>query len=111
MNRQQCTEVAKIAITSSILTKNIFRSQFRINNPGVPQESNVGLILFLISVNDLPLATPHRCNLFAYDTTLIVEGNKSTYENSLNKALTNIDNWTSNNNLNINLTKMAFSFS
>lgn len=63
--------------------------------------------MFLVYVNGISNATSQRCILFADDTTLLVRANETAdYEININKELTDIKNWTANNNLNINLSNL-----
>lgn len=48
-------------------------------------------------------------HFFADDTTLLVRANDTAdYEININKALTDIKNWTTNNNLNIYWSKISY---
>jgi hypothetical protein len=108
-NREQCTEIYRVAIQGKNLVRENYRSQYRVNQSGVPQGSNLGPLLFLLYINDLPQATSQKCLLFADDTTLIVkETVKNMYESDINKALADVSTWTDHNNLNINIDKTSF---
>ena len=77
---------------------------------GVPQGSNLGPILFLLYINDLPncLETT-KANLFADDTNLTCEG-FSLYEIEikLNKDIENVHRWLTANKLSLNMKKTEF---
>ena len=61
---------------------------------GVPQGSNLGTVLFLIYVNDLPDGLKSECKLFADDTSLFsVVHDISTSASDINNDLTLISNW------------------
>ena len=77
---------------------------------GVPQGSNLGPLLFLISISDLPnclsVSSP---NMFADDTNIIVAGDSLTeLENKINLELENLNRWLVANRLSLSVTKTEF---
>ena len=78
---------------------------------GVPQGSILGLLLFLLYINDLPNAVTHNVFpiLFADDTSvLITSQNVHEFQNGLNTSLQQLCEWFLANSLSLNFTKTLF---
>ena len=79
-------------------------------NCGIPQGSNLGPLLFLIYINDLPnclhYATPR---MFADDTSLSYAADSpSELESVINSELESLKTWLITNKLSLNLAKTEF---
>ena len=73
---------------------------------GVPQGSNLGPLMFLVYINDLPNSVDCNTTLFADDTCLFVHApDSSLLEQKTNDALVGIHTWTSANKLTVNPSK------
>ena len=83
-------------------------SKCRTISCGVPQGSNLGPILFLLYVNDLPNCLKSTsASMFADDTNLTASGNTITeLHNKLNNDLENIHQWLQANKLTLKLIRV-----
>ena len=74
------------------------------------QIDNLGPILFLLYINDLPNCLEStKATLFSDDTNLTCEGFSPTeIENKLSKDLENVHRWLTANKLTLNKTKREF---
>ena len=96
-NRKQCVIID--GVLSDILSIDL----------GVPQGSNLGPLLFLIYVNDLPGVSNLITKLFADDTCLFLSANSvSELQCVANRELGNIEGWMASNKLTINYSKTKF---
>jgi hypothetical protein len=76
---------------------------------GVPQGSNLGPILFLLYINDLPNCLEStKANLFTDDTKLSCEGLSShEIETKLKRDIENVHRWLTANKLSLNMKKLS----
>jgi exonuclease III len=80
-------------------------SDFRVVRYGVPQDSNLGPLLFLLYINDLPNISPALSFILFADDTNVFYSHKSyqTLIQTVNNELVFIAEWFSANRLSLNL--------
>ena len=84
------------------VTVNGKSSSFGMIKTGVPQDSLLGPLLFLIYINDLPLHLDEniQTNIFADDTSLhVADNNIHKINNTLQTAIENVNEWCITNNM------------
>jgi hypothetical protein len=97
----------RVKLEDTLTSINITSNWSKIQQ-GVPQGSVLGPLLFLLYINDLPLATAGNAIsiLFADDTSLLViDKSLNTLETKLNASLINVNKWFKSNLLTINFSK------
>ena len=73
---------------------------------GVPQGSCLGPLLFLMYINDLPLATKFETTLYVDDTYLVMsDKNLDSLKICANEEISKIDLWLRKNKLSLNYSK------
>ena len=96
-NRYQYTKISKS------------KSTLRKIKCGVPQGSSLGPLLFILYINDLPLASEFSTTLFADDTYLTLSHNNLfELEKKVNIQMHHIDNWMCQNKLSLNYSKTTY---
>ena len=76
---------------------------------GMPKGSTLGPLLFIIFVNDLPLATNLHVRLFADATNITASHHhKDTLEKIVNNELKQVNNWIKFTKLSINYKKTEY---
>ena len=74
---------------------------------GAPQGSVLGLLLFLIYINDLPNCLKSIPKLFADDTALLINASSiCELKIKINEELSRVSQWMNKNCLTINLSKL-----
>ena len=83
------------------------QSEERPVNCGVPQESILGPLLFILYVNDLPkVCSKTQVILYADDTAILCKGkNIAQIQNTLNSEMSLCSDWFTQNKLHLNVSK------
>ena len=80
--------------------------KWEINRFGEPKGSNLGPLLFLIHINDLPFAINSVSRLFADKTYILIHSpDTSTLAENINSELVNVHEWTAANKIAVNPAK------
>lgn len=103
-NRQQITEIKKVNIATK--TEEIYASNSRTVELGVPQGGILSAPLFLVYINNMPSVVNHDMTLFADDSTVLFTNDITiNLESDINKSLILVNDWLNSNKLMINIDK------
>ena len=73
---------------------------------GVPQGSILGPLLFSLYINDLPFYLPVKCNLYADDTAITIQGTAcADFQDKFNNHISTLVTWFRQNQLSLNTKK------
>jgi hypothetical protein len=98
-------------LTDKFNIYDVVSSGWRKITNGVPHDSILGPLLFLIYINDLPMATDSDINVvfFADDTSIIITSpNQERLQTALNRSLSDINLWFKANVLSLNFNKTYY---
>jgi hypothetical protein len=104
-NRTQFVEISQIDRNNR--TRRRFQSSPTVIARGLPQGSSLGLLLFLVYLNDLPLNIQEaKLLLYADDTNILVIGkDEEALQAKLSSVVKQLEVWFLKNNLIVNTTK------
>ena len=97
-----------VSIKIKVKCFNISFLSWELVKHGVPQGSALGPLLFLIYINDLPVALNKMATsvIFADDTSVIItNNNKTDFENALQQTRIEMSSWFRSNLLTLNYEK------
>ena len=80
----------------SVSKDQIYYSTWEIVKQGVPLSSVLGLLIFIIYINDLPMSVKHvsKAIFFADNTSVIVtDQDHDSFKQKANLALTSLNQW------------------